>query len=115
MIYREHQQAALMPGLLADLMHPHRRHRPVHSHVHAAVFAGMRRRRRPLPRRAQPGSGERRAPKPGLYLRTLALEHHADTDSHSAVTASRCQGGGTRRQSGWWGFGYPMTILPFNS
>ena len=40
MIYRERQQAALMPGLLADLMHPHRRHRPVHPHVHAAVFAG---------------------------------------------------------------------------
>jgi hypothetical protein len=28
-----------MPGLLADLMHPHWRHHSVHPHVHAALSA----------------------------------------------------------------------------
>ncbi|KAG2568132.1 hypothetical protein PVAP13_7NG293824 [Panicum virgatum] len=37
--HRERQQAAPMPGLLADLMQPHRRHRPVHPHVHAVATA----------------------------------------------------------------------------
>ncbi|RLM58851.1 DNA-directed RNA polymerases II, IV and V subunit 9B-like [Panicum miliaceum] len=39
-------------GLLANLMHPHRRHRPVHPHVRFLPS--------PRPRPAQPGAGERR-------------------------------------------------------
>jgi len=90
--HRELQQAAPMRGQGA----PRRPHAPTPaaspcsfppSHVHAAASAGPRCRRRRHPRRAQPGSGDRCAPRSGLCLRTHRLETSPPT---SCISFASC-------------------------